>query len=401
MVTTRVAPTQLIDKMARSIGELVSAGVVWDSADDVPYTGRHVVIDGRPLRNFGGCSYLGLEQRPELREAAIQAVHRYGTQFSFSRAYLECPLYRTLEAQLARITGGVPLVTASTSLGHLAALPVLVQPGDAMILDLAAHASLHTAASLVRGATLARARHNHLGDVERHITRLAPAHRRIWLLTDGVYSMHGDLAPLSELAALQERHPQLHLYVDDAHGTSWCGLYGRGHALARLRERSRVVVALSLNKAFSAAGGALVFPTDELRAQVRMCGGPMIFSGPVQPPMLGAAVAAAALHLAPDHEALQQQLFARIDLLIARARAHDVPLASVDRTPIFYVPTGEARRTIVLAQRLRERGFYACPSVFPAVSEREAGVRLTVSLHNTEEDIEDLMRTFNVLLAPQ
>src|SRR5262245_45744049 len=120
------------------------------SVDDAPYGGRHVEISGRRLLNFGSCSYLGLEQRPELKEGAIRAVERFGTQFSYSRAYLELPLYRQLEEALTEMTGGHVLVAPSTTLGHIAALPVLTEAGDAVIIDQFAHASLHTATALLR-----------------------------------------------------------------------------------------------------------------------------------------------------------------------------------------------------------------------------------------------------------
>ena len=390
-ISSSILPTQLVDKIAHSVGEAVERGVIWKTADAVAYAGRHVAIEGEALLNFGGCSYLGLEQRDELKEAAIAAIRDYGTQFSYSRAYLQSPLYQRLETLLGEISGGFPLVTASTSLGHISTLPVIVRPRDAVIIDLAAHASVFTAAGLIRGATVARARHNHLGDVVRQIERLSQTHERVWYLLDGLYSMTGDLAPMQGIADLLVRFPQLHLYVDDAHSTSWCGLHGRGYALSQLPDRRRVVVALSLNKAFSAAGGAIVFPDPELRDRVRMCGGPMVFSGPVQPPMLGAAVASAELHLAPTFAEEQRRLLDRIDLTLSLCRERGVPLSAHDRTPIFFVPCGAAKRAFAAADQLRACGIYACVSVFPAVAENAAGIRFTISLHNEEQDIAQLV----------
>lgn len=392
-MSTQVLPTQLVDKIERSVRAAVEERVIWNTVDPVEYHGRHVTIDGESLLNFGGCSYLGLEQHRELKAGAIAAIERYGTQFSYSRAYLQCPLYENLEALLERMTGGFPLVAASTSLGHISALPVLVHPGDAVILDLAAHASVHTAAGLIRGATMARARHNNLQDVARQVERLSKEHERVWYLLDGLYSMIGDLAPIDAIAELCERFPKLHLYVDDAHSTSWIGEHGRGYALSRLRDTSRVVVALSLNKAFSAAGGAIVFPTAELRDRVRMCGGPMVFSGPIQPPMLGAAVASARLHLDPSFSQLQKWLMEKIDLTLSLCEAGGVELASRDRTPIFFVQCGAAKKAFAVAHRLRAAGIYACISVFPAVPEQAAGIRFTVSLHNQDEDIARLVNS--------
>ena len=122
------------------------------------------------------------------------------------------------------------------------------------------------------------------------IERVAPKHSRIWYMADGVYSMFADLAPFAQLKELLDRYPQLHLYIDDSHGVSWAGRHGRGPALDALAGHPRVVVACSLNKSFASAGGAIVFPDPEMRRLVRTSGGPMIFSGPVQPPLLGAAI---------------------------------------------------------------------------------------------------------------
>lgn len=365
--------------------------MLMQQADDVPYVGRTLSIDGDELLNFGGCSYLGLELRPELIEGAIGALRRFGTQLSFSRAYLESPLYRQLERSLEQMTGGHVLATPSTSLGHIAALPALIGTEDAVIIDRATHASVHTAVLLLKGVSVTCVNHNDMVQLEQTIANLRTENRRVWYLFDGLYSMHGDYAPFAEIERLVAKFPELHLYCDDAHATSWTGRNGRGRALDAFADTSRLVVALSLNKAFSAAGGALVFPDAASRDRVRRTGGPMIFSGPIQPPMLGAAVASAQLHLAPEHARLQQQLIERVQLINALASELGVELASRDETPIFFVHCGQMEDCFALVRRLRGRGFYVCPAFFPAVSRDQSGVRFTVSLHNTAEDIEQLM----------
>ena len=113
--------------------------------------------------------------------------------------------------------------------------------------------------------------------------------------------MFGDAAPISALHDLLDHYPRFHFYCDDAHGMSWAGPHGRGYALAARPLRDRMIIATSLVKAFSAGGGALIFPDAESCRKVRTCGGPMIFSGPVQPPMLGAAIASARIHLSPEN----------------------------------------------------------------------------------------------------
>lgn len=382
---------RLLDLIDGSVRHAAEAGVIMQTADSSDYSGRHVELEGDTLLNFGGCSYLGLELRPELKQGAIDAIHRYGTQFSFSRAYLESPLYRELEALLDEMTGGHVLVTPSTTLGHIASLPVLIEPGDAVLIDQYAHASVQTAAALLKGTPVEIVRHNRMDLLEQKLARLARDHTRVWYLLDGLYSMLGDFAPVEQLAALMSRYPKLHLYVDDAHSTSWMGEHGRGLALGGGLDRERLVVALSLNKAFSAAGGALVFPNAELRGKVRRCGGPMIFSGPVQPPMLGAAVASARLHLDGGFAALQGALTRRIHLAIELAHQERIALASEAESPIFFVRCGPSETAFRLVQNMRARGFYLCPSVFPAVPQNQAGARFTVSLHNSEQDLRALM----------
>ncbi len=391
---TGYAPAHLTPLIDRSVRDAADAGIMMLTVDDAEYDGRFVEIDGIRLRNFGSCSYLGLDQRTELKEGAIEAVRRYGTQFSISRAYLQSPLYEALESALETMTGGVALLAPTTTLGHMAALPVLIQPDDAVLVDHFTHTSVHMATSLLGTVPVAEVRHNDMEQLDREIARLARSHRRVFYLVDGLYSMHGDFAPFQDIAELLEKHPQLHVYVDDAHSTSWLGTHGRGSALERLPDRSRVYVALSLNKAFSAAGAALIFSNAEDKARVRRCGGPMLFSGPIQPPMLGAALASANLHLDPDFGKLQRALADRIRLTLSLSEELRLPLSDRAPSPVFFVRCGPLEAMFELAQALRVRGFYACPSGFPAVPRDQAGIRFTLSLHNTEADIRELLDAF-------
>src|SRR5262249_43427551 len=157
-------------------------------------------------------------------------------------------------------------------------------------------------------------RHGRLDRIEERVAALGSRHRRVWLLLDGVYSMHGDRAPIEALGLLLGRHERLRLFVDDAHGTGWTGRHGRGPALERLSEaeRARAVVVLSLNKSFAAGGGALVLPDEAARRRVRHTAAPLLFTGPLQPPTLGAALASARLHRSPELARLQAELLERI-----------------------------------------------------------------------------------------
>jgi 7-keto-8-aminopelargonate synthetase-like enzyme len=231
-------------------------GLMMRTVDDGVLDGRTIALDGRSLLNFGSCSYLGLELDVRMRDGVCAAVQRYGTQFSSSRSYLSVAPYAELEARLEEMFGRHVLVAPSTTLGHLAALPVLVGSADAVVLDQQVHHSVRMAANQLRvqGTRVEVIRHNRLDRLERAIERLAPQHRRVWYLADGVYSMYADLAPFDELRAMLDRHETLHLYLDDSHGVGWAGRHGRGLALEALRMHERLVVVASLNKSFAACG---------------------------------------------------------------------------------------------------------------------------------------------------
>jgi 7-keto-8-aminopelargonate synthetase-like enzyme len=378
------------------LDEMVCAGIADGLAlrtpDDVPLDGRALSLDGRPVLNFGSCGYLGLEFDPRLQAGVSEAVRRYGTQFASSRIYVQAPQYAELEHRLGDMFGGHVLVAPTTTLGHVAALPVLVGPQDAVIMDQQVHQSVQMAVDHLRcqGTVVKTIRHSDISQLEAALAQ-HPGRGRIWYLADGVYSMYADIAPLEQLAALLQRQDRLHLYIDDSHGVGWTGQHGRGPALDRLGSHERLVVAASLCKSFAAGGAALVFPDAELKRRVRAVGGPMIFSGPVQPPMLGAALASARIHLSPELFDLQRALRERIQLCTQLLSQHGIALASNHGTPICFVPIGRPELARQVARRLLDDGFFTNAATYPAVPLRQAGIRFMLTLHHRPSDIQHLV----------
>ena len=381
----RFSHTRKLDGAFRYVSEAAEAGVILNNGQGA--NGPNVIVDGNKLANFGSCSYMALEAQPELREAAHRAIDEYGTQFHFSRAYLQCELYLELEALLEQITGRHVVVAATTSLAHMSALPVLINDGDQIIIDQFAHASLHAAVQLVPSVPLEILRHNRMDQLDTQLTRLRGQGGDVWYVCDGLYSMLGDFAPFEELRTLLDRHDHLRLYIDDAHSTSWTGKRGRGVALEHFAADERVVVALSLNKAFSAAGGALALPNRELGMRIRRCGGPMLFSGPIQPPMLGAAVGSARLHLGETFPQLQAELATRLDACVRELSASNLDLATLEHSPIFQVQCDSPRIAFAAAENMKARGYYCCVCVFPAVPMNRPGIRFTMTRHNQLNEI--------------
>jgi 7-keto-8-aminopelargonate synthetase-like enzyme len=384
-------PEDLLTAVDEVISDGVRRGLLHNDVEDEVLDGRHVTVAGRRLLNFGSCSYLGLETDPRLKAAVRDAVDRYGTQFSSSRAYASAPLYRVAETELAELFGRPVIVTPSTSMGHIATMPTLIGSRDVLILDHQVHHSVQTAAKLVQagGARVELIPHNDLRTLERRLESYRGTHRRVWYAADGLYSMYADFLPAAELDALAARHENLWLYIDDAHAFSWTGAGGRGYALEHLSPATlaRTVVAGSLNKSFAAAGGAITFPDEESRRLVATVGGPLIFSGPVQPPMLGAIVASARLHRSPEITARQELLRSRIELFNTLATEAHLPLVSESAAPIRFVGAGVSSVAYRLTERLRGAGFFVNTATFPAVPAKRCGARLTLTTHHTENDV--------------
>lgn len=368
-------------------------GALMQYTEDESYDGRIITVNGKQLINFGSCSYLGLDTDERIKEAAIDAIRRYGVQFSSSRTYMACTLYKEWEELVSKMFGAHVVLSTSVSLGHHAVIPVVVEEGDAIILDQQVHASIQEAANRMqlRGCSISIIRHSKLNELESKIAELSVKHNRVWYMIDGVYSMYGDYAPVKEIVELLERYPQFHLYADDAHGMSIAGKNGTGIVLSQIELHPKMILATSLNKAFAAGGGAFIFPDDELAQKVKNCGGSMIFSGPHQIPSIAAGIASAKIHLSDEiyerQAALKKRLQYCHDLL---SNKYHLPVISNPEAPITFIGLGLTRVGYNMVTRLIEDGFYTNLSIFPAVPETCTGLRFTITLHHTFEDIERL-----------
>ncbi|WP_119395972.1 aminotransferase class I/II-fold pyridoxal phosphate-dependent enzyme [Salinibius halmophilus] len=380
-----------LDLAEKSLSNGAKRGVLHLYHDGDEFNGRHVDVDGAMLLNFGSCSYLGLEKHPTLVDACCRAAKAYGTQLSSSRAYMSSGQYRRLETLLSDLFAKPVLVTPTTSLGHLAAFQSLIEPHDLIVLDQQAHASLHAAAQYMKGAGVQTQliRHNNLQQLERLLVK----HRQqtVWYCLDGVYSMYGDWAPIEALYKLADQYPHLMLYADDAHGFSWYGERGLGTVRGRVERHKQMVLAVSLNKAFGCAGGALVFANQAQYQRVRTVGNALVFSGPIQPPMLGAAIASAELHFTTEFAALQSELADKIALTEKLIEHHQLPDLSHANTPIFFIAISSLEAGYAIVKNMMASGFYLNLGLFPAVSIHHTGIRITINNHLAPDDIKDMM----------
>ncbi|MEY4722989.1 MAG: hypothetical protein RLZZ324_502 [Candidatus Parcubacteria bacterium] len=388
----------MADKAFEVLGYGREMGLMHLQVDELD--GRNIVLgDGQRLLQFGSCSYLGLETHPKLTEGALAAMKRFGTQLSSSRSYLCISILPELEARLSReLFNGYPVVVSNsvTSI-HAAAIPALVQPNHAVVLDERAHASMHQAVDhVVRQSrvTTEIVPHNRIDLLREKIRTLNDGHEAIWFCCESVYSMWGDDIPFGELLKLLNEEPRLRLYIDDAHGMSWTGVNGSGRAFTLLDGdlRDRVALVVALGKSFGSGGAAIVLPRKESADRVCVAGPPLIFSHPPQPSMLGAGHASLDIHVSEEGAALRAQL----DMLMRHAREtlkeEGLPSFLTNTGPINFVPVGIPHHTFLILRKMMQDGYFLDGAVFPAVPTKLGGIRFTITNHLTKDDITAMIR---------
>jgi 7-keto-8-aminopelargonate synthetase-like enzyme len=354
-------------------------------------TGRTLMLENyqSSLVNFGSCSYLGLEFDARIVESGIKHLMDYGSQFSSSRAYVSIAPYKELEGLLYKIFNRPLLISQNSTLGHLATIPAIIEEHDAIILDHQAHISMHHGTKLIdKKVTISLLRHSRLDELEEKIHSLKDKHNRIWYFIDGVYSMYGDVPQAKELIKLLDKHPQLYLYVDDAHGMSWTGENGKGYFLNEINElHSKMILATSLAKGFGSAGGVFIFPNEEWYKKVKTWGGPLTYSGPQQPATIGCSIASAKIHLSSELKPKQESLMRKILLCNKLCEEYELPLISNSNVPIKFIGVGLPKVGYNLVHKMMNKGYYVNLGVYPAVPETCTGIRFTITDHLTEEDI--------------
>lgn len=359
------------------------------------YDGRILRVHHKDVINFGNCSYLGLDTSETVKLGGIDAIVRYGNFFSSSRLCIGLDLNEQLEALLNQITGYHTLVTQTTSLGSLSVIPIVVSPNDLIILDHQVHASVQNAVKIAQhqGSKVAMIRHNNMTALEDAIIKQQNKYEKIWYMADGLYSMLGDPCPIEQMYDLMERYPNFHCFVDDAHGISWIGENGKGWTLHNRPLHPNMILIMSLAKGFGCCGGVVVFPTPEARHHIRSLGSSLIYSGPIPTPVLGGCIASAKLHLTDEITTRQEALHARISYFREKSHAYGLPLVNHSFSPIFYFGGGSESNAYTIVKKLLDAGFLTTICNYPVVPKKNAGIRISVTTHNTFEDIDNLSST--------
>jgi glycine C-acetyltransferase/8-amino-7-oxononanoate synthase len=348
--------------------------------------GPRVHLDGAEVLLLCSNNYLGLADHPRVRQAAAEAAERYGAGAGASRLISgDMELHSRLEQRLAEFEGTeAALLFGSGYLANTGTVAALAGAGEVVFSDELNHASIIDGCRLSRSETFVY-RHR---DLEHLAWGLREAGARAALIvTDGVFSMDGDVAPLRDLHELARRHG-CRLMVDEAHGTGALGPGGRGAVAAAGLSGQVDVIVGTLGKALGSYG-AYVCASAQLRDLLINTARPFIFSTAPPPPSLGAALAALGL-LASRPGAVER--LRRNAAVIREALAAQGLDVGASRTQIVPVLVGDARRALALCERALDEGVFAQAIRPPTVPEGTSRLRLTVMANHRAEELQRAAR---------
>ncbi|MCK4741392.1 MAG: glycine C-acetyltransferase [Anaerolineales bacterium] len=353
--------------------------------------GAWLVVDGKEVLNFCSNNYLGLANHPFLVESAKAAIDEFGVGPGAVRPIAgTMAIHLELERRLAAFKGVEAAVTFQSGFNaNLAAIPALVSKEDVIYSDELNHASIIDGCRLSR-AKVIRYAHCDPDDLQVQIEKSKDdGYRRSLIITDGVFSMDGDVAPLDKLYEVAQEFDAL-LMVDDAHGEGVLGKGGRG-IVDHYNLHGKVDVEMgTLSKAFGVVGG-VVAGSQIIVDWLRQRGRPFLFSSAMTIPDVAACLAS--LNLLEESTDLVDKLWENTDYFKRAMReiGFDTGLSTTPITPIML---GEAALAQDFSQRLFEEGIFAMALGFPTVPRGKARIRVMISAAHSREDLDKGLAAF-------
>jgi len=351
-------------------------------------------VDGKKVLMFCSNNYLGLSNHPKVKAAAIEAIETHGAGSGSVRPIAgNMDLHVELERRLARFKGAeASLVYQTGFAANSGLIPQLAGKGDLIVSDELNHGSIIDGVRLSQ-AERAVYKHADADDLARVLDeadRASPNFRRILIITDGVFSMDGDVAPLDKISALGAEHGAM-VYVDDAHGEGVLGKGGRGIVSHFELSRDRVQVEMgTFSKAFGVVGGH-VSGSKDLVSFAYNKSRTWLLSGSHPPAVVAACLAAVdVLEREPQH----------VQMLWDNTRYFKKAMKDIgfdigrSETPITPVMVGESGKAKKLSARLYEIGVFALPIVYPMVAQGKARIRTIMNAALTKEDLDFAVGAF-------
>lgn len=348
------------------------------------------LVNGRTIVDFQRGSYLGLDNHPAIVRGAIDALEQYHSlQWSGARTRLNFAITRDLEQSLSELFNCRAMVFSLVLTANMGVLPLLACGAltggkrPVIAIDKFAHATIaYHKAVMAEDTEVITLGHNDL----EGLRDLCRSRDFVAYVCDGLYSM-GGAAPVKDLLDLQEEYG-LFLYIDDAHGVSIRGARGEGFARSQVRGplNDRTVIVASLSKGFGVTGSVVMIANEEQEKMLRRYAVPHAFSMGPSIPAIGAALASAELHKSAELHTRQDRLRAVISFYNQQVGEDE----GKDDLPIKMIRIGDARKTIDIAARLIEEGFYLAAAFFPAVPRDSAALRICLTSDHCERDISRL-----------
>lgn len=349
----------------------------------------HVVINGRNMLNFCANNYLGLANHPRLKDAAKRAIDQYGIGPGAVRTIAgTMSLHDQLERRLAQFKKAEAVVTMQSGFtANLATIPALVGQGDVIFSDRLNHASIIDGCRLSR-ATIVAYEHNDIADLRAKIAETTEYGRRL-IVSDGVFSMDGDIAPLPELCQVAEEHGIL-LMVDDAHGEGVLGKGGRG-IVDHFGLHGRVDVEVgTMSKAFGVVGG-IIAGKQIIIDWIRQRGRPFLFSSAMTVPDVAACLEA--VDLLETSDELVARLWKNTEFMKQEMQRMGFDIGS-SATPIIPLMLGDAGLAQEFGRQLFENGVFAMAIGFPTVPKGKARIRVMNTAAHSPQDLEEGLAVF-------
>jgi len=371
--------------------ELVEKALDWKLREIRGPSEPVVNIDGRSMIMLCSNNYLGLTTHPRLKSAALNAIKRYGVGSGAVRPISgTMDLHIELEKRLANFKKAEASLTYPTGFAvNSGLIPQLVGEGDLVISDELNHGSIIDGVRLSRGE---RAVYKHsdtknlakvLEDAEKH----SPEYRRLLIITDGVFSMDGDIAPLNDIVKLGKKYGAM-IYVDDAHGEGVLGENGRGVVNHfHLTHKDIHIEMGTFSKAYGTMGGHISGSLDLVRFAWNKSRTWLLSSS--QPPSVTASTIAAidVLETEPDHV---KNLWKNTEYF--KKAVDDLGFnTGVSATPIIPIIVGESTKAKALADKLYARGIFVVPIVFPMVTKDKARIRIQMNSQLSEEQLDEVI----------
>ncbi len=354
-----------------------------------------VVMDGRRIIMIGSNNYMGLTNDERTKKAAISALEKYGTGCSGSR-FLNgtLVLHEQLEAELAEFFGKEAAITFSTGFQtNLGAISAVVGRHDYILNDSENHASIIDACRLAFAKNVLKYEHNDMASLEERLARL-PEDAGKLIITDGVFSMSGDIANLPAIVELAKKY-KARIMVDDAHGVGMIGPNGRGTAAYYGLEKEVDMIMTTFSKSLASLGGCIA-ASEPVIHFIKHRSRPFIFSASIPPG--SAAAAREALRIMKEEPERQKALIDISNYMRAKLKEAGIPIIEGE-TAIIPVFTYEMDRTFMATKMLFEEGVYVNPVIPPAVCEGQCMLRTSYTATHTHEQMDIAVEAFKRVWA--